>query len=144
MYNAQVLFHDLRMSVSRKNKVILDNWINKKSRIKIEETIVLFKTHHQIRNWINSPTTIHLLFLYLAYKSKKKRFPCRATVTEDSMPMELLITLLPGTRVLTSIVTSQLAFYVNLHRAVISPSATLTGRWRPDIDLRRMLTGIIL
>ena len=37
---------------------------------------------------------------------------------------------------------SQLAFFVNLHRAVIGPSATLTGRWRPDIDLRRMLTGI--
>ena len=37
--------------------------------------------------------------------------------------------------------TTQLAFYVNLHRAVIGPSATLTGRWRPDIDLRRMLTG---
>ena len=36
---------------------------------------------------------------------------------------------------------SQLAFYVKLHRAVIGPSATLTGRWRPDIDLRRMLTG---
>ena len=36
---------------------------------------------------------------------------------------------------------SQLAFYVNLHRTVIGPSATLTGRWRPDIDLRRMLTG---
>ena len=40
-------------------------------------------------------------------------------------------------------VISQLAFYVNLHRAVIGPSATLTGRWRPDIDLRRMLTGIL-
>ena len=39
---------------------------------------------------------------------------------------------------------SQLAFYVNLHRAVIGPSATLTGRWRPDIDLRRMLTGMVL
>ena len=39
---------------------------------------------------------------------------------------------------------SQLAFYVNLHRAVIGPSATLTGRWRPDIDLRRMLTGLML
>ena len=38
---------------------------------------------------------------------------------------------------------SQLAFYVNLHRAVIGPSATLTGRWRPDIDLRRMLTGLL-
>ena len=37
--------------------------------------------------------------------------------------------------------TAQLAFYVNLHRAVIGPSATLTGRWRPDIDLRRMLTA---
>ena len=36
---------------------------------------------------------------------------------------------------------TQLAFCVNLHRAVIGPSATLTGRWRPDIDLRRMLTG---
>ena len=33
-------------------------------------------------------------------------------------------------------VISQLAFYVNLHRAVIGPSATLTGRWQPDIDLR--------
>ena len=40
-------------------------------------------------------------------------------------------------------IQSQLAFYVNLHRAVIGPSATLTGRWRPDIDLCRMLTGII-
>ena len=39
---------------------------------------------------------------------------------------------------------SQLAFYVNLHRAVIGPSTTLTGRWRPDIDLRRMLTGILM
>ena len=39
---------------------------------------------------------------------------------------------------------SQLAFYVNLHRSVIGPSATLTGRWRPDIDLRRMLTGIVV
>ena len=38
---------------------------------------------------------------------------------------------------------TQLAFYVNLHRAVIGPSATLTGRWRPDIDLRRMLTGYV-
>ena len=36
---------------------------------------------------------------------------------------------------------TQLAVYVNLHRAVIGPSATLTGRWRTDIDLRRMLTG---
>ena len=36
---------------------------------------------------------------------------------------------------------TQLAFYVNLHRAIIGPSATLTGRWRPDIDLRRMLPG---
>ena len=27
---------------------------------------------------------------------------------------------------------------------VIGPSATLTGRWRPDIDLRRMLTGSML
>ena len=36
---------------------------------------------------------------------------------------------------------TQLAFYVNLHRAVIGPSAILTGRWRPDIDLRRMLIG---
>ena len=38
--------------------------------------------------------------------------------------------------------TTQLAFYVNLHQAVIGPSATLTGRWRPEIDLRRMLTGM--
>ena len=39
--------------------------------------------------------------------------------------------------------STQLAFYVNLHRAVIGPSATLTGRWRPNIDLRRMLTGYL-
>ena len=39
---------------------------------------------------------------------------------------------------------TQLAFYVNLHRVVIGPSATLTGRWRPDIDLHRMLTGKLL
>ena len=39
------------------------------------------------------------------------------------------------------IIPPQVAFYVNLHRAVIGPSATLTGRWRPDIDLRRLLTG---
>ena len=38
---------------------------------------------------------------------------------------------------------SQLAFYVNLHWAIIGPSATLTGGWRPDIDLRRMLTGFV-
>ena len=43
---------------------------------------------------------------------------------------------------LHAIMTSQIAFYVNLHRAVIGPSATLTGQWRPDIDLRRMLTGL--
>ena len=41
------------------------------------------------------------------------------------------------------LLSAQLAFYVNLHRAVIGPSATLTGRWRPDIDLRRMLTGCL-
>ena len=41
-------------------------------------------------------------------------------------------------------INTQLAFYVNLHRAVIGPSATLTGRRRPDIDLRRMLTGYML
>ena len=38
--------------------------------------------------------------------------------------------------------SSQSAFYVNLYRAVIGPSATLTGRWRPDVDLRRMLAGL--
>ena len=45
---------------------------------------------------------------------------------------------------LNNFLISQLAFYVNLHRAVIGPSATLTGRWRPDIDLRRMLTEIVM
>ena len=49
----------------------------------------------------------------------------------------------PTIRRATSEDVTQLAFYVNLHRAVIGPSATLTGRWRPDIDLRRMLTGQI-
>ena len=41
------------------------------------------------------------------------------------------------------LIASQQAFYVNLHRAVIGMSATLTGRSRPDIDLRRMLTGMV-
>ena len=36
---------------------------------------------------------------------------------------------------------TQSAFYVNLYRAVIGPSGQLTGRWRPDVDLRRMLAG---
>ena len=36
---------------------------------------------------------------------------------------------------------SQLAFFINLQRAVIGPSATLTGRSRSAIDLYRMLTG---
>ena len=40
--------------------------------------------------------------------------------------------------------TSQSAFYVYLYRAVIGPSGQLTGRWRPDVDLRRMLAGILL
>ena len=44
--------------------------------------------------------------------------------------------------VMESLGPSKLAFYVNLHRVIIGPSATLTGRWRPDIDLRRMLTGL--
>ena len=39
------------------------------------------------------------------------------------------------------IYTTQLAFFINLQRAVIGPSATLTGRWRPAVDLYRMLTG---
>ena len=37
--------------------------------------------------------------------------------------------------------TTQLAFYINLQRTVIGPSATLTGRKRPAIDLCRMFTG---
>ena len=41
-----------------------------------------------------------------------------------------------------AIAPSQLAIFVNLHRVVIGPSAILTGRWRPDIDLHRMLTGL--
>ena len=55
----------------------------------------------------------------------------------------LLLPCFIGTPVINanSVDPTQLAFYVNLHRAVIGPSATLTGRWRPDIDLRRMLTG---
>ena len=36
---------------------------------------------------------------------------------------------------------TQPAFFINLQRAVIGPSATLTGRKRPAIDLCRMLTG---
>ena len=40
------------------------------------------------------------------------------------------------------VITTQLAFFINLQRAVRGPSATLTGRERPAIDLYRMLTGI--
>ena len=36
---------------------------------------------------------------------------------------------------------TQPAFYINLQQAVIGPSATLTGRWQPAIDLCRMLPG---
>ena len=36
------------------------------------------------------------------------------------------------------LVFSQLAFYANLHRAVSYPDGPMT----PDIDLRRMLTGL--
>ena len=36
---------------------------------------------------------------------------------------------------------TQLAFYINLQRAVIGPLATPTGRERPAIDLCSMLTG---
>ena len=46
--------------------------------------------------------------------------------------------------ILAEIGVSQSAFYVNLYRAVIGPSGYVTGRWRPDVDLRRMLAGIIL
>ena len=43
-----------------------------------------------------------------------------------------------------SIHIPQLVFYINLLRVVIGPSATLTGRQRPTIDLCRMLTGTVL
>ena len=36
---------------------------------------------------------------------------------------------------------AQLAFFINVQRAVIGPSATLMGRPRLAIDLCRMLTG---
>ena len=64
-------------------------------------------------------------------KKKKKKSPLVYNITEI-LP-SVYYHLIP-----------QLAFYVNLHRAVIGPSATLTGRWRPDIDLRRMLTRTYL
>ena len=41
----------------------------------------------------------------------------------------------------SQLVRSQLAFFINLQRAVIGPSATLTSRLRPAIDLCRMRTG---
>ena len=36
---------------------------------------------------------------------------------------------------------AQLAFFINLQPSVIGPSAILTGRERPAIDLCKMLTG---
>ena len=40
-------------------------------------------------------------------------------------------------------VSSHLAFFINLQRVVIGPSATLTGRLRPAINSCRMLTGFL-
>ena len=73
---------------------------------------------NQVFNYL---MTVYLIEMYFPFQS----FYCK------SLQMFLHSSTLPF---------SQLAFYVNLHRAVIGPSATLTGRWRPDIDLRRMLT----
>ena len=36
---------------------------------------------------------------------------------------------------MSKVSATQLAFFINLQRAVIGPSATLTGRYRPAIDL---------
>ena len=49
--------------------------------------------------------------------------------------------LLLGFGRVSCLLSAQLAFFINLQRAVIGPSATLTGRYRPAIDLYRMLTG---
>ena len=107
-------------------------------------------------------------FLFDNTENMYRRCPGRATITKHSLLMiprggvnklcELTCTCMMhnphGTNqgktkelspsIPKEVITTQLAFYVNLHRAVIGPSATLTGRWRPDIDLRRMLTGNML
>ena len=73
-------------------------------------------------------------------RSARIKIQCSNHWAKESTPCRMMlcgILTLPGKRG-----TSQLAFYVNLHRAVIGPSATLTGRWLPDIYLRRMLTGV--
>ena len=72
------------------------------------------------------------------YKHELWLFPCTKILTQ----MNNSYLFIGHTCLSKWLGISQLAFYVNLHRAVIGPSATLTGRWRPDIDLRRMLTGI--
>ena len=58
----------------------------------------------------------------------------RRTTTENGGP-------LCGFLVFWLQIATQLASFINLQRAVIGPSATLTGRQRPAIDLSRMLTG---
>ena len=71
----------------------------------------------------------------------KKEVVSFVKTVEKELPSISVLVSLSMKKIIT---ISQLAFYVNLHRAVIGPSATLTGRWRPAIDLRRMLTGIFV
>ena len=83
---------------------------------------------------INSPWNL-LVFYFFAKKVGN-------SLTTPPLFKESVFSYSPDLALVTS---SQLPFYVNLHKAgaVIGPSATLTGRWRPDIDLRRMLTGFL-
>ena len=89
---------------------------------------------HQPR-W-NNVTAVRQLFL----KHSLEQICNKAIIQVDLMTVGVWLVI--WTNSIGGSVVSQLAFSVNLHRAVIGPSATLTGRWRPDIDLRRMLTGV--
>ena len=83
----------------------------------------------------------HKMFLMFLWQNNKN---INISLVEKCPFWSYARTYFHGTKNVWAIeVWSQLAFYVNLYRAVIGPSATLTGRWRPDIDLRRMLTGIV-
>ena len=82
----------------------------------------------------NIPTMSYWLNKSILKKTRKKK-------QKNKKKQHMLWVLIRISKIIINV--TQLAFYVNLHRAVIGPSATLTGRWRPDIDLRWMLTGKI-
>ena len=86
-----------------------------------------------IFDWIspNKKFVLHKYWLFQKLQKRRAKF-----LSPSGLPRA---TLSPLGRLFRP--SRPVAWSLNLHRAVIGPSATLTGRWRPDIDLRRMLTG---